>query len=430
MRHVNEGEIHAYLDGALDLVAGEDATAIREHLSTCEDCARRLEQERGIRAAAGEILQHSDPIEIPLPPLEELKERALAPPAPEQTDESAPSRYARWNAWQIPMTWAATVILALGIGWRVGVHFPGTSAPLIPAATQGLSRGSADLDALSTPEERDASPEASDIPAQALEEESGAGLLPDDSRRQELVSAVARESAAADPMDFAVSAVADPSGEREEGKRAEPAADPPETRQVMPTVALEMQRDSLIADSAMAGLRLVDVSGAMAEEARRGRGDLAARQMATNVAADEEEVAAPVVAGLQEPSVVAGVHMEGQIIESSLAVPGLTVLEVKWEEWVPGQAGFMIRQLLPTGDTLELRYLGVLSGEAAGGKAPSLAREKAGEVPKAMLAPPPPMEASLPPGWNQVTVQWRNGWLVARAPLSQGSLMALVRSIF
>lgn len=429
MRHVDEGEIHAYLDGALDLVAGEDATAIREHLSTCEDCARRLEQERGIRAAAGEILLHSDPIEIPLPPLEELRERALAPPAPEQTDESAPSRYARWNTWQIPLTWAATVILALGIGWRVGVQFPGTSAPLIPASTEGLSRGVSDLDAFSTPEERDASPEASDVPAQALEEESGAGLPLDDSRRQELVSAVARERADTDPMDFARSAVADVSGEREEGKRAEPVADPPEARQVMPTVAPEMFRDSVIADPAVAALEVVDVSATRAEEARRGRGDLAARQMATNVAADEE-VRAPVVAGLQEPSVVAGAHMEGQIIERSMAVPGLTVLAVKWEEWVPGQAGFMIRQLLPTGDTLELRYLGVLLGEAAGGKAPSFAREEAGEAAKAMPAPPPPMEASLPPGWNQVTVQWRNGWLVARAPLSQGSLMALVRSIF
>jgi len=421
MRHIDEGEIHAYLDGALDLVAGEDATAIREHLSTCEDCARRLEQERGIRAAAGEILQHSDPIEIPLPPLEELKERALAPPAPEQVDESSPSRYVRWRAWQIPLTWAATVILALGIGWRTGVRFPGTSAPPIPAAPQGLSRGISDLDALSTAEESDASPEASDLPAQDLEEESGAGFSPEDSRRQEVVSsAVAPERAEADAMDFVRGSMADVSGEREEGERAEPAAPPPEARQVMPTVALEMQRDSLIADSAMAGLRFVDVSTAMAEESRRDRGDLAARPMATNVAADEE-VRAPVVAG---------VTTEVQVAESSLAVPGLTVLAVKWEEWVPGQEGFMLRQLLPTGDTLELRYLGVLSGEAAGGKAPSLARERDGEAPKAMLAPPPPMEASLPPGWNQVTVQWRNGWLVARAPLSQGSLMALVRSIF
>ncbi len=430
MRHVDEGEIHAYLDGALDLVAGEDATAIREHLSSCEDCARRLEQEREIRSAAGEILLHSDPIEIPLPPLEELRERALAPPAPEQTDGSAPSGYAQWNAWQIPLTWAATVILSLGIGWRVGVQFPGTSAPLIPVATEGLGRALSDLDALSTPEERDASPEASDIPAQALEEESGAGFSPEDSRRQELVSAVDRERADTDPMDLARSAVADVSGEREEGRRAEPAAGPPESRQVMPIVALEMRRDSLIADSALADLRFVDVSGAMAEESRRGRGELAARQMATSVAADEEEARASMEEGLQEPSVVAGVHMEGQILERSMAVPGLTVLAVKWEEWVPGQAGFMIRQLLPTGDTLELRYLGVLSGEATGGKAPTFAREEAGEAAKALLAPPPPMEASLPPGWNQVTVQWRNGWLVARAPLSQGSLMALVRSIF
>jgi hypothetical protein len=427
MRHVNEGEIHAYLDGALDLVAGEDATAIREHLSTCEDCARLLEEERGIREGAGEILRDSDPVEIPLPPLEELRERALAPPAPEQEDELALSRHARWNAWQIPLTWAATVILALGIGWRVGVQFPGTSAPTIPAVMQGLSGEISDLDALSAPEERDSSPEASDIPTQALEEESGAGVLPDDSRLQS-VSGVARERAETDPADFDRSTAADVAYEREEGKRTEPAATPPEARQVMPTMALT-QRDSLIVDSAMARLEFVEVSAAAAEEARRGRADLAARQMVANVA-DVEELQAPVAAGVVEPSVVEGVFPKGEFTESSLAVPGLTVLAVKWEEWVPGQEGFMIRQLLPTGDTLELRYLGILSGEVGGVSAPSLPRDKAGEAAKAMPSPPPPMEASLPPGWNQVTVQWRNGWLVARAPLSEGSLMTLVRSIF
>ena len=427
MRHVNEGEIHAYLDGALDLVAGEDATAIREHLSTCEDCARLMEEERGIREAAGAILHDSDPLEIPLPPLEELRERALAPPAPEQEDEPAPSRYARWNAWQIPLTWAATVILALGIGWRVGVQFPGTSATPVPAATQGLSREGSDLDALSAPEQRDASPEASDIPSQALEEESGAGVQPDDARLQ-LVSGMARERAETDPVDLARGAGADVAVEQEEGKREEPAAAPPEARQVMPTMAL-MQRDSLIADSAMGRLEFVDVSAAAAGEARRGRADLAARRMVTNVAADQE-LQAPVVAGVVEPSVVEGVLQEGELSESSLAVPGMPVLEVKWEEWIPGQEGFMIRQLLPTGDTLELRYLGILSGEVGGVSAPSLPREKVGEAAKAMASPPPPMEASLPPGWNQITVQWRNGWLVARAPLSEGSLMTLVRSIF
>ena len=429
MRHVNEGEIHAYLDGALDLVAGEDATAIREHLSTCGDCARRLEEERGIREAAGEILQETDPIEIPLPPLEELRERALAPPAFGQEDESAPSPYARWNAWQIPLTWAATVILALGIGWRVGVQFPGMPASSIPVATQDLTGESSDLDALSAPEERDAPPEASDIPAQALEEESGAGLSPEDSRLQQVVSGAASENAEADAMDFTRAAGADVSGEPDEGKRVEPAAAPPGALRMVAGEAQAVRRDSLIADSAMASLQLVNVADVRAEEARRARGDLAARQMATDVAADVE-LQAPVVAGVVEPSVVEGVFQEGEFTESSLAVPGLTVLAVKWEEWVPGQEGFMIRQLLPTGDTLELRYLGILSGEAGGGNAPSLPREKAVEAAKAMPAPPPPMEASLPPGWNQVTVQWRNGWLVARAPLSEGSLMALVRSIF
>jgi hypothetical protein len=183
-------------------------------------------------------------------------------------------------------------------------------------------------------------------------------------------------------------------------------------------------------DSVWAGREVVDVSAAKAERIQPvtlERVDQARLSRARNVATDEE-AQAPVEIGVMAPT-VGGVPAGGDIAESSLAVPGHPVLEVRWEEWVPGQEGLMIRQLLPTGDTLELRYLGILSGEAAGA-APSLPREKAGEAAKALPAPPPPMVASLPPGWNQVTVQWRNGWLVARAPLPQGHLMTLVRSIF
>ncbi len=114
--------------------------------------------------------------------------------------------------------------------------------------------------------------------------------------------------------------------------------------------------------------------------------------------------------------------------ENTLAVPGLPVLTVEWEDGVMGERGLYLRQLLPTGDTLELRYFGLLVTSAA-----------PPERLRGLLAPPerPPrplspkvLEASLPPGWNQVSVRWGRGWVVARAPLPPASLRALVRTLF
>jgi hypothetical protein len=115
--------------------------------------------------------------------------------------------------------------------------------------------------------------------------------------------------------------------------------------------------------------------------------------------------------------------------ESALAIPGLEVITVEWEEWIPGERGLHIRQLLPMGDTLELRYLGLLMGtdpEAAEYRAAAEGiEEEALERPLS----PKVLEVSLPPGWNQVVMRRGRGWLVARAPLSEDSLRALLRSL-
>lgn len=70
MQHLDEGTIHAYLDSQL---AGDAVREVELHLATCAGCRARLESER------------------------EIKERA--------------------HSLRIKLAWAATVILALGIGW-------------------------------------------------------------------------------------------------------------------------------------------------------------------------------------------------------------------------------------------------------------------------------------------------------------------------
>lgn len=114
-----------------------------------------------------------------------------------------------------------------------------------------------------------------------------------------------------------------------------------------------------------------------------------------------------------------------------MAVPGLEVLAVEWEEWVPGERALHIRQRLPMGDTLELRYLGLLMGsdpsETDAGSTQGQ-RVEEGESQDRPLSPKV-LEASLPPGWNQVVMRWRRGWLVARAPLPEESLRGILRSL-
>ena len=107
MSHVDEGTLHAILDGALDalsdageLPGGATAADVIEHLRTCADCRARLEAERSIRASAGLILNDARLPDVDVPPFAGL-------PVAER------GRRGRW----IPLGWAASILLAVGAGW-------------------------------------------------------------------------------------------------------------------------------------------------------------------------------------------------------------------------------------------------------------------------------------------------------------------------
>lgn len=108
MSHVGEGALHAYLDGALDEYPSAEADRIREHLDSCAECAQRLEAERSVRSDAHAMLGMATP-EVDLPSLEELRAyvRRTRP-----TRTIASVRVTR-------MSWAASVVLALGTGWML-----------------------------------------------------------------------------------------------------------------------------------------------------------------------------------------------------------------------------------------------------------------------------------------------------------------------
>ena len=143
MSHVDEGALHAYLDGALDEYPAAEAERIREHLDECAECTRRLEEERAIRADAHAILGMAAP-EVELPSFEEL--RAYV----ERTRPRGGSISKR--AYRMRM--AASVALALGTGWMLRGGLPG--APLTgPESAAETMRAGTEAGGVASPQAAD-----------------------------------------------------------------------------------------------------------------------------------------------------------------------------------------------------------------------------------------------------------------------------------
>lgn len=102
MSHVDDGTLQAHLDGEL---SPAEAQGVDAHLAQCPQCRGRLAEERALIARAAELLALAAPPDRELPPF-----RAA--------DLKSPT----WLWWQVrrPLAWAATVVLALGIGTYFG----------------------------------------------------------------------------------------------------------------------------------------------------------------------------------------------------------------------------------------------------------------------------------------------------------------------
>lgn len=106
MSHVDEGRLHAWLDGAYEEPAlAEEGREVAEHLATCASCRAALERERALRERAGGVLRAASP-EVGAPAWEEVLARRQA-----ATPATSPRRR------RIPVAWAASVVLAVGAGW-------------------------------------------------------------------------------------------------------------------------------------------------------------------------------------------------------------------------------------------------------------------------------------------------------------------------
>lgn len=116
MSHVDDGILHAYLDGELAPVERERVEA---HLAACLACQARFSEEQALIERAGRLLDLAAPAApTPVaPPLHTLRRRPT------------------WWRIRLPIAWAATVVFAIGLGWYLRGR-PGTITVAVQPADE------------------------------------------------------------------------------------------------------------------------------------------------------------------------------------------------------------------------------------------------------------------------------------------------------
>ena len=98
MSHLEDGTLHALLDGE---IPSAELAALEAHLSACAECRARLDAERAIRGEADGLVE-----------ILEAPAFAVTASPPAQAVRARPPR--RWGR---DVAWAATVLLAAGLGY-------------------------------------------------------------------------------------------------------------------------------------------------------------------------------------------------------------------------------------------------------------------------------------------------------------------------
>jgi len=97
MSHVDEGTLHAYLDGELPPA---ERTGLEQHLAQCATCRSQLVEERALLERSTALLGSTRPLDRAVPPFEQLR------PAPRRP----------WYL-RTGFAWAASLVLAVGFGY-------------------------------------------------------------------------------------------------------------------------------------------------------------------------------------------------------------------------------------------------------------------------------------------------------------------------
>jgi len=137
MSHVDEGTLHAYLDGELP---SAERTALEAHLTDCASCRANLTEERALREQATAVLGSARPAERPAPPLEQLR------------------REPKRSPWRVrrSFAWAASITVALGLGYYM--RSPGASRMALAPDTRSQPVAVAQNRAVATEEDKAPAP--------------------------------------------------------------------------------------------------------------------------------------------------------------------------------------------------------------------------------------------------------------------------------
>lgn len=127
MSHVDEGTLHAYLDGAL---SPAERTGLEQHLAQCDACRTQLAEERALLERSTALLGSTRPLERAVPPFEELRRVPRRP----------------WYV-RTGFAWAASLILAVGFGYYLSDSLSRPTQPIAVDQAPVASREAESLQA-------------------------------------------------------------------------------------------------------------------------------------------------------------------------------------------------------------------------------------------------------------------------------------------
>jgi len=334
MQHVDEGRLHAYLDGEIardrSPAAVAELEAIERHLQACTECRAKMGEARQLRDRASAVLSSSAPVRLAMPPFEQIRARAEA----HKVTRGRILQMSRMRA----LAWAATIVLAVGVGWVArGALRTNRQAPT-PAAFQ--SAAEARYDSIAPVEQPTGEPTAVPRPeaeAPALRSVP-TGALPDRDELRDRTKAAEGAIAQAPAQPPAAPTVGEERAPQRNARADAAAAQP---GRVSDSVAALLEAREALFDSATA---------------RRQREALAQRPAAQPSVSPSEVMVTGVAASKSEGPIWSPTQ-EGEAREylgaELLAVADLPILGYATGT-VDGQAAVRILQELAQGDTVEL----------------------------------------------------------------------------
>jgi hypothetical protein len=392
MSHVDKGALHAYLDGALDEYPAGEARRVREHLDACAECTKSLEEERLLREDTRELLAMAAP-SVEAPPLEELRTLARSGGGPGEV---------RPRLRLYRLSWAASVVLALGAGWMLrgqqGLLVQDLQAPMMLEEQEALTDEVAPGRQIDDQTTVASSGEASTDPAAELESPRAEGLretFAEAPALQPVPVEVGLVTGAADVtqgIEF-TDALANRPPDLEAPGEAVPTSEVAELDRVAGGSALEERLDQptpAVVDE--------DAASEVGREAepQQLRSELQVGGGGGALAADRAAAPAPSAAARRRANADADEP-------GSLSVSGLDVIEVTFLDDGLSPTGVRILQRLESGDTLELIHL------------------REGVDPGSVPGPTTQLE--------ELRIPRDAGWLIMRAPVARVRLEELLQRL-